>query len=169
MLSSVLMFCLLLVKKVRLKTVGSDTKIFREVNALSRLSHRFIVRYFTTWVETSDDPATAASDDSETESGTEDGMTSVPSSSERYLPTNGGGLSIDFDDLSGRHSLSSKSSFPSIHFGGNSSPGTGESSGSDDDVNPFASVATPTLPPPMAPRTLYIQMVCSFLIIFYLY
>ncbi|EKM74744.1 hypothetical protein AGABI1DRAFT_109872 [Agaricus bisporus var. burnettii JB137-S8] len=42
------------VKKIRLKTQQSDTKIFREVNALSRLSHRFIVRYFTTWVETSE-------------------------------------------------------------------------------------------------------------------
>ncbi|KAF9445879.1 Serine/threonine-protein kinase [Macrolepiota fuliginosa MF-IS2] len=42
------------VKKIRLKTQQSDTKIFREVNALSRLSHRFIVRYYTTWVETSE-------------------------------------------------------------------------------------------------------------------
>ncbi|KAF5376991.1 hypothetical protein D9615_007308 [Tricholomella constricta] len=155
------------VKKVRLKTEGSDVKIFREVNALSRLSHRFIVRYFTTWVEISDEPvSTAVSDESEsgTESGTDtDGMTSVPNSSagERYLPTNGGGLTIDFDDLTDRRSLSSKSSFPSIHFDESSSPGTGESSGSDDDGlgNLFAPmVATPVAPPPMQSRTLYIQM-----------
>ncbi|KAG6906507.1 hypothetical protein DXG01_013561 [Tephrocybe rancida] len=146
------------VKKVRLKTAGSDVKIFREVNALSRLSHRFIVRYFTTWVEIFDEPISAVvSDDSETESGTESGMTSVPNSSERYLPTNGGGLTIDFDDLTDRRSLSSKSSFPSIHFDGASSPGTGESSGSDDEAigNLFA---LPVAPPPMQSRTLYIQM-----------
>ncbi|KAG6864912.1 hypothetical protein C0991_006441 [Blastosporella zonata] len=151
------------VKKVRLKTVGSDVKIFREVNALSRLSHRFIVRYFTTWVEISDEPVSSvASDESETESGEESGMTSVPNStSERYLPTNGGGLTIDFDDLTDRRSLSSKSSFPSIHFDGASSPGTGESSGSDDDglENLFAPMANlPVAPPPMQSRTLYIQM-----------
>ncbi|KAG5641706.1 hypothetical protein DXG03_004410 [Asterophora parasitica] len=156
------------VKKVRLKTEGSDVKIFREVNALSRLSHRFIVRYFTTWVEISDEPVSAAaSDDSEsgTESGTDtDGMTSVPASSagERHLPTNGGGLTIDFDDFTDHRSLSSKSSFPSIHFDESpSSPGTGESSGSDDDglENLFAPVIPkPVVPPPMQSRTLYIQM-----------
>ncbi|KAG6856809.1 hypothetical protein H0H87_000506 [Tephrocybe sp. NHM501043] len=153
------------VKKVRLKTEGSDVKIFREVNALSRLSHRFIVRYFTTWVEISDEPISAVvSDDSETESGTESGMTSVPNSlsepSERYLPANGGGLTIDFDDLTDRRSLSSKSSFPSIHFDSASSPGTGESSGSDDDglENLFAPRSNPVTPPPMQSRTLYIQM-----------
>ncbi|GLB36853.1 putative anticodon binding domain of tRNAs [Lyophyllum shimeji] len=158
------------VKKVRLKTDGSDVKIFREVNALSRLSHRFIVRYFTTWIEVSqNDPhSTPASDDSETESGTEEsGMTSVPSSGSgaRYLPANGGGLRIDFDTKE-RHSLSSKSSFPSIHFGGPESPGTGESSGSEDGDglgNLFApttaTAATfPVVPRPTQSRTLYIQM-----------
>ncbi|RDB27411.1 eIF-2-alpha kinase GCN2 [Hypsizygus marmoreus] len=153
------------VKKVRLKTAGSDTKIFREVNALSRLSHRFIVRYFTTWVEVSDEPVSAAaSDDSEAESGTDtaDGMTSVPNSGERHLPTNGGGLTIDFDELNDRGSLSNKSSFPSIHFGGASSPGTGESSGSDEELgeNLFVrDVDRPTTPMPLTEsRTLYIQM-----------
>ncbi|KAF8060720.1 kinase-like domain-containing protein [Lyophyllum atratum] len=152
------------VKKVRLKTAGSDVKIFREVNALSRLSHRFIVRYFTTWVEISDEPLShAASDDSETESGTEDGMTSVPSSGERYLPTNGGGLTIDFDDVNDRRSLSTKSSFPSIHFDFDEagSPGTGESSGSDEDdglANLFTPLVPLVMPPPMQSRTLYIQM-----------
>ena len=53
-----------LVKKICLKTMQSNTKIFREVNALSRLSHRNIVRYYTTWVETSDPQSTVASDDS---------------------------------------------------------------------------------------------------------
>jgi translation initiation factor 2-alpha kinase 4 len=51
------------VKKIRLKTQQSDTKIFREVNALSRLSHRFIVRYYTTWVETSESNAVSGAGD----------------------------------------------------------------------------------------------------------
>ena len=59
------------VKKIRLKSAQSD-KIFREVNALSRLSHRNIVRYYTTWVETAEPDAHVASDDSSIESGTDD-------------------------------------------------------------------------------------------------
>ncbi|KAG6846835.1 hypothetical protein H0H93_011507, partial [Arthromyces matolae] len=153
------------IKKIRLKTLSSDVKIFREVNALSRLSHRNIVRYYTTWVEISDEPISSiASDDSSTESGIESGLTSVPNSDagERYLPTNGGGLTIDFGDLTGRRSLSSKSSFPSIHFDSASSPGTGESSGSDEEAleNLFQPrEKLPVTPPvPLKSRTLYIQM-----------
>ena len=47
------------VKKVRLKSTQSD-KILREVNALSRLSHRNIVRYYTTWVEMAEPDANVA-------------------------------------------------------------------------------------------------------------
>ena len=77
------------VKKIRLKTMQKDTKIFREVNALSRLSHRFIVRYYTTWVETSEIASAVASEDEGEDDGEEeeedeeeeDGLTSVPGSS----------------------------------------------------------------------------------------
>lgn len=112
----------------------SDTKIFREVNALSRLSHRNIVRYYTTWVETYEPTASTSASDSGTESGTEseDNLTSVPddhdNTSERHLPVNGTfQLSIeDFDDIS-----VSRSSFPSIHFSRSGSPdGSSTSSGS---------------------------------------
>ncbi|KAK0506828.1 kinase-like domain-containing protein, partial [Armillaria luteobubalina] len=92
------------VKKVRLRTLRSDTKIFREVNALSRLSHRFIVRYYTTWVETAEPTSTAASDESESESdsyshsnGTENGMTSVPSRIQSREPS--GPIIFNMDDL----------------------------------------------------------------------
>ncbi|KAF8883813.1 hypothetical protein BD779DRAFT_1674349 [Infundibulicybe gibba] len=155
------------VKKIRLKTMQSDTKIFREVNALSRLSHRFIVRYYTTWVETAEAQSTAVSDDSGAESSTdtepgteeEDGMTSVPETSERYLPKNGQ-INFDLDDLDTIHSNSG--SFPSIHFGRSSSPGTedGDSSGDGFD-NLFvadASRDTSITSIPMLSRTLYIQM-----------
>ena len=126
----------------------SDTKIFREVNALSRLSHRNIVRYYTTWVETFEPNSTVHSEDSSTDEGTTEGitngMTSVPehghdhehdddNASERHLPINGGfHLNVeDFDDLS--MSLS-RSSFPSIHFG-RSSSSTGEEEEEEADSN----------------------------------
>ncbi|KAF8639379.1 hypothetical protein AX17_001535 [Amanita inopinata Kibby_2008] len=172
------------VKKIRLRTMQKDTKIFREVNALSRLSHRFIVRYYTTWVETSEaPPSTVASDDSGIESGTEDGLTSVPGSSERHLPRNGG-FSIDLNDLDEISGSHSQSSFPSIHFSRSKSPGTsGESSsGGDGDRSGSGSGSGSSLggdgqlkrlfgngsgtsrfgqmvvPPPFMSRTLYIQM-----------
>ncbi|KAF8625130.1 hypothetical protein AX15_005537 [Amanita polypyramis BW_CC] len=129
------------VKKIRLRTVQKDTKIFREVNALSRLSHRFIVRYYTTWMETSEIASAVASDDSGAEDDSEqDGLTSVPGSSLGFgnrgngignksgLPMNGG-FSIDLDDLDEISGSHSKSSFPSIHFSRSVSPGS-ESSGS---------------------------------------
>ena len=74
----------------------SDTKIFRDLNALSRLSHRNIVPYYTTCVETSElQKSTVVSDDSSAEfvddDGCGDGMTSVPSeTNERHLPINRG-------------------------------------------------------------------------------
>lgn len=157
-----------LVKKIRLRTMQSDTKIFREVNALSRLSHRNIVRYYTTWVETSDPESTVASDDSSSEFVTEDGRTSVPETSERHLPINGGFyINIeDFDDLS-----VSRSSFPSIHFGRSSSPGTsGEDSSEDDGFGSLfrsaSSGSPPLAAPPTLARTLYIQMVRCFYLSF---
>jgi translation initiation factor 2-alpha kinase 4 len=154
------------VKKIRLRTMQSDSKIFREVNALSRLSHRFIVRYYTTWVETAEPTSTAASDDSSAESTDEDGMTSVPhpvSNGDRHLRINGGfSINIeDFDDLS-----ESGSSFPSIHFDRSTSP-TGEDTssgeeGDDDFGSLFKSSGSSNMVqvgPPMLSRTLYIQMV----------
>ena len=127
-------------------------------------------------------------------------MTSVPNSShlsngtsssvssERHLPTHAGAIpTIEFD-FSDRRSLSSKSSFPSIHFGGGSSS-SGSGSGSvDEDVDvdadadgvglgiglmrrrdgnflPVAKTPKAVTAPRLGggPRTLYIQMVgCSF-------
>ncbi|KDQ55313.1 hypothetical protein JAAARDRAFT_37347 [Jaapia argillacea MUCL 33604] len=127
------------VKKIKLRVTQRDDKIFREVNALSRLSHRFIVRYYTTWVETSEPSGSSSSSGSDMESTTEDGTTSVPSSSGSDTESttedgmtsvpihhNSGSTSegstgspkypfiIDLDDLvSG---AGSQSSFPSIHF-----------------------------------------------------
>ena len=99
-----------------------DTKIFREIHALSRLSHRYIVRYYTTWVETAEPTSTAGSTvGSESES--DDAMTSVPvsrdgSDSQQLV---GGEFSFkvyDDSDLKnlGRRRSFSRGSFPSISF-----------------------------------------------------
>jgi translation initiation factor 2-alpha kinase 4 len=155
-----------LVKKIRLNTSQSDTKIFREVNALSRLSHRFIVRYFTTWVETAEPASNAVSDESGAESGTEDGLTSIPdskSSGQRVFSSDR--VSFDLGDLDDLGS-GSQSSFPSIHFSRSSSPRTEDGEGEDTDsdgifgdlsVNNRLEQMPPT-PPPVLSRTLYIQM-----------
>ncbi|KAG6906894.1 hypothetical protein DXG01_011482 [Tephrocybe rancida] len=135
---------------------GGGMKIWECFEAASSVA----LSYFetpATWVEISDEPISAVvSDDSETESGTESGMTSVPNSSERYLPTNGGGPTIDFDDLTDRPSLSSKSSFPvftlTVHR-----LLVLESQASDDEA--LGNVFTlPVTPPPMQPRAFYTQM-----------
>lgn len=164
------------VKKVRLtKTPLNDSKIFREVNALSKLYHRNIVRYYTTWFENSEPSSSTASGDS-TDSSAEEGLTSVPDhASERHLPINGQFTFDldDFDDLS-----VSRSSFPSIHFAGSDSSDSGGESTSSSEDDEFGGLfkssksksksgpAALTLgsPPPVpstpgVPRTLYIQMV----------
>ncbi|KAJ7650439.1 kinase-like domain-containing protein [Roridomyces roridus] len=156
------------VKKVRLSsTTRTDTKIFREVNALSRLSHRFIVRYFTTWVETAEAASAAVSDESGTESGTEDG-TSVPTLSEsRSRISSSDHITFDLDDLDDVGS-GSRSSFPSIHFSRSSSPrtddGEGEESENESDgldvafEEDMSLDKSPATPPLVVSRTLYIQM-----------
>jgi len=171
----------------------NDTKIMREVNALSRLNHRCIVRYYTTWIETVDAPSAAPSDDSSAESsrtvsdesnynepstftttdgsGSEGAMTSMPLSraDEQFLPVNGGfGLNIDvedFDDMS-----ESQSSFPSIHFEGSRSPQNSDSEGDDSFDTLFTAGAAggsrlgnDMLGAPSITRTLYIQMVSALL------
>ncbi|KAF7974176.1 hypothetical protein HWV62_13309 [Athelia sp. TMB] len=144
------------VKKIRLRTTQSDSKIFREVNALSRLSHRFIVRYYTTWVETAEPESTATSSDASETDSTDpdtdehdtdgaDGMTSVPDSSPRTsrsgstedpLGPDFDPFDIDLNDLDTKEHSGTQSSFPSIHFGGSvGSHGTDdEDSDNSDDM-----------------------------------
>ncbi|KAJ7101250.1 kinase-like domain-containing protein [Mycena belliarum] len=156
------------VKKIRLSTAQSDTKIFREVNALSRLSHRFIVRYFTTWVETAEAASAAVSDESGADS---DGMTSVPDTSERSRRISSSDhIAFDITDLDDMGS-GSHSSFPSIHFSRSSSPRTDDgepeeeefesSEGSEGQIvfgMRSSEDDTPPTPPLVLSRTLYIQM-----------
>ncbi|KAI9457648.1 kinase-like domain-containing protein [Lactarius psammicola] len=128
------------VKKVRLRTPNTDNKILREINALSRLSHRFIVRYYTAWFEDSESlSTTASSDDSGDE--TADGVTSFLGAIRRRDDSSDP-FSIDLDDL-GSGSRSS-TSFPSIHFTGSGSGGTecsdGDVDGDETDAEDLARV-----------------------------
>ncbi|KAI0077507.1 Serine/threonine-protein kinase [Panus rudis PR-1116 ss-1] len=121
------------VKKIRLRATPSaneDQRIFREVNVLSRVNHRNIVRYYTAWVEVSESASTVASS-MDSESGT-----SVPDS--RTHSHNGDDESnpfvFDMDDLGSV----SRNSFPSIRFTRSGTPssgseGTGDGSDEDED------------------------------------
>jgi eukaryotic translation initiation factor 2-alpha kinase 4 len=118
------------------------------------------VRYYTTWVETSEPTSIPASDNSGSDSGTEDGMTSVPHSKDRFSNDR---ISIDLDDLDDFGS--SRSSFPSIHFGGSASSKESDDDDSDSDngfgnlFGPQPAGDDPQFMPPAVARTLYIQMV----------
>ena len=146
-----------LVKKIKLRATQSDTKIFREVNALSRLNHRFIVRYYTTWFEESS-PTATSSVNSET-------GTWVPGSRDRSHTGDSDPFGFDLDDLGS----GSRHSFPSIRFTRSGTPESSSDEPESDDVfsdDPFAPeipklkvVRTPPRPAPT--RTLYIQMVFS--------
>ena len=133
-----------IVKKIKLRDVQND-KIFREVSALSRLNHRFIVRYYTTWVETSAAPlgpsvgSGEGSEDSElTEASyevtadvthlTSRRQTSMETLEERFT-------TFDLRDIDSNllHELDSNmsrtnSTFPSIHFTRTGSQDNGDDS-----------------------------------------
>ncbi|KAJ7596327.1 kinase-like domain-containing protein [Mycena floridula] len=158
------------VKKVKLK-MHSDAKIFREVNAISRLSHRFIVRYYTTWLETAEPDSAAPSESGDSDSEAEMDQTSVPhSSSGKTASSDNLRLYDDLDDLA--NLSTSKGSFPSIHFS-HSEPGSEEDEAEeeeddeDDDDDDEDGVGggffmrqqrSITPAPPQVQRTLYIQM-----------
>ncbi|KAG9128480.1 hypothetical protein FRC07_009703 [Ceratobasidium sp. 392] len=151
------------VKKVRLRG-ADDAKIYREINALSKLTHRYIVRYYTTWLETlqSDARSPTDSDGSSVSDTTEapETLTNGSSTDEEAL--------FNLDDLPPPGSSPyTGTSFPGIHFRENSesrsrsSHGFDDSSDEDEDENAPALVSPMTLntaSPKVNPRILYIQM-----------
>ena len=150
---------------MRLRTPNTDNKILREINALSRLSHRFIVRYYTAWFEDSELLSMAASSDDSGDE-TADGITSVLGGNHRHDGSSDPFV-IDLDELgSGSHS---STSFPSIHFTGS---GAGAAEGSDGDIDGddidaddlgemFEAQRNGSAVISAVPRTLYIQMVST--------
>ncbi|KAG1802496.1 kinase-like domain-containing protein [Suillus variegatus] len=152
------------VKKIRLRSDKDDNKLFREVNALSRLSHRFIVRYYTTWVEFNESNSSRMSSNSDTgsDSWTEGAMTSVPKA---YESETSDPFKVKLEELDDYGS--NKTSFPSIHFTrpeikNDNHEEDEEDDDSDGDFgNLFSSEYTTdedTPKDPIQPRTLYIQM-----------
>ncbi|THH00815.1 hypothetical protein EW026_g1755 [Hermanssonia centrifuga] len=153
------------VKKIRLRASQSDQKIFREVTALARLYHRYIVRYYTTWVETSENVSLAGS-----AVGSSAG-TSIPDGHSDDDSTAGDmemsdPFRIDLNEL-GSSSAEDRHSFPSIHFTRSATPELSESDPSDEDifadedglfVSRMKVVKKAPTPVPTVSRTLYIQM-----------
>lgn len=155
------------VKKIRLKPNQADNKIFREVNALSRLSHRFIVRYYTTWLEESEPTSSTASSTSSQGSSDVDDQTAGVASTEMPSRTNGSAtpdseifrdpMTIDLNELMNSDDTQT-SSFPSIHF---TSGDVAEDSSEEEDADSLQLVERRdrVYAVPMTVRTLYIQMV----------
>lgn len=141
---------------MKLRGTENDDKIFREVNALSRLNHRYIVRYYSTWLETVH-TSRRSSIDSDSGSGTED---SNITPSRRKANIEDDPFHLDFDDLT-RGSTSKSRSFPSIHFGDESSKSLAEEEDESSSEEDEADVETTDteVQHRVVPRVLYIQMV----------
>ena len=172
------------VKKIKLQggKKSADEKILREVSALRLLTHRYIVRYYTTWTEIAAPPsqANSGSDSDDSDTDTVDGSTSVPNSKSRssrsWSNNSENLLSIDLNDFGSNPN--SNRSFPNVHFG--YADGTGAEGSSDEEpvsedeshlgVDPAKTPKALTVGS-FAPQqkilsrgsqvTLYIQMVCS--------
>jgi len=155
------------VKQIRLRK--SDTKIFREVSALSRLSHPNIVRYYTTWIEeteqssahNSDSESSGSGDADDTTVDGSDGTVEASMSTSTHVNHSNVKLYNSLDEL--RAPSSSGSSFPSIGFEHDAGSSSEEDTDSDGDIffdDPFlTSRRTPAPAPPTISRTMYIQMV----------
>ena len=155
-----------IVKKIKLKPNQADNKIFREVNALSRLSHRYIVRYYTTWLEESEPTSSNASSDSGRGSDDYDEQTAGAFSNSQSNGTAtpdsqsfGDPTSIDVNELVNNEDTPT-SSFPSIHF---TSGDVADDSSDEDTADSMQMVERRdrVYAAPMTIRTLYIQMVSS--------
>ncbi|EUC62024.1 PEK/GCN2 kinase [Rhizoctonia solani AG-3 Rhs1AP] len=149
------------VKKIRLRG-ADDAKIYREITALSKLSNRFIVRYYTAWLETLQSGANSPtdSDDSTASSDTTEEARTVTNDS-----STDAAILFNLEDLPPPGSSPyTGTSFPGIHFRENSqsqsrsSHGFDDSSDEDDDPPILPSVQVKVTTPRINPRILYIQM-----------
>ncbi|QRW14941.1 PEK/GCN2 kinase [Ceratobasidium sp. AG-Ba] len=152
------------VKKIKLRG-ADDAKIYREINALSKLSHRYIVRYYTTWLETLQSDARSPTDS--------DGS-SMSSDATEAAETLTGGSSADDEELFNLDDLPppgsspyTGTSFPGIHFRENSESHSRSSHGFDDSSDeeeeeeglvPAAPLSIKVTSPRVNPRIMYIQM-----------
>ena len=158
---------LVIVKKIKLRTAQGENKFFREVNALSRLSHRYIVRYYTTWLEESEPTSSNVSSESgDEQSGDSEDQTAGASTSRTPDEDYDNPTSYNMNDLVLREDTQT-SSFPSIHF--TSGDVADDSSDEEESSKQLVEQMKKSrlgfaTPPALVRRTLYIQMVrCTHL------
>ncbi|KAF8527423.1 hypothetical protein BU17DRAFT_81573 [Hysterangium stoloniferum] len=145
------------VKKIKLlQNTRDDEKIFREVKLLSRLQHRHIVRYYTTWLESPDGAASGSSSDFE------DDSSSDGSEETSRQPNIDDPFAVDLDELVTHSGRNQATSFPSIHFSQGSSGHLSSMDDSDSEesgsLSPVLSRYTEKQSMPPSHRILYIQM-----------
>ncbi|KZT51783.1 kinase-like protein [Calocera cornea HHB12733] len=156
------------IKRIKLRASDSESRILREVNALSQLNHRHIVRYITCWledlsVEDSDQSGHSDSSQSSDKPGRARRMSSLPDDEDLFR--------IKDSDFDSDHDLTKTQSFPSIVFAkddddeasGTSSPD--ESSDAETSIEGGSSrrlfrsaTVVQKSPKPSVERILYIQM-----------
>jgi eukaryotic translation initiation factor 2-alpha kinase 4 len=145
------------IKKIRLRQRENDDKIFREVTALAKLSHRFIVRYYTSWIEIADGSGSTSEDDSDTsesQGNIDDTVTMSRSNSKT-----GDIFQVDLDDLT--RGSQRQDSFPGIYFGNSNDSIASDDDDSGSSDSEEAGERTLTAKKTIPPSTLYIQMVES--------
>ncbi|KAH8828108.1 other/PEK/GCN2 protein kinase [Flagelloscypha sp. PMI_526] len=169
------------VKKVRIRHTDprAQERTLREVSTLSRIHHRYIVRYFNAWVEDSNEPMSGHSSDTDGSGSSSSAETSTESdvSGDTIENWRSSGRPDDSDlswprmmakmEADAKEPEPIESNFPSINFGGGTDGGNSSSDEDDDEL-----VSAPTTPPstatPFAPQSwfaaertfsiLYIQM-----------
>lgn len=110
-------------EKIKLRPEDNVNRVLREVNSLSRVSHQYIVRYYSCWLEEVGPPEPQMFDDM-----TASTTTSSHVSSEEDI------FAVNFDDLSvSRRDQSRSASFPRIRFTAGSSDSDDDSDDDDDD------------------------------------
>ncbi|EJD34852.1 kinase-like protein [Auricularia subglabra TFB-10046 SS5] len=116
------------VKKIKLRSGDTDARIFREVNTLSRLNHRYIVRYYATWLEDIDD---ADAEDTATDS---DDMSGWEQTNNHNNFQVGGRHDLDLSfSQSHSKSRSRTTSFPYVVFGNEDDAGSSDAGGDEYD------------------------------------
>ncbi|EJU02741.1 kinase-like protein [Dacryopinax primogenitus] len=154
------------IKRIKLRSSDSESRILREVNALSQLNHRHIVRYITCWLE--DLPLEKADQDAHSDSSQ---SSDKPMRQRRMsvLPDDEDLLRVDDSDFDSDHDLTKTQSFPSVVFakdaddeedGDSVSDGSSDSETSIENSRKLSRSAAvvPKSPKPSVQRILYIQM-----------
>lgn len=122
------------IKKIKLRRgadEANDNKIFREVNTLSRLNHRYIVRYYSAWIEDDDDPELESQSEESSMSRPSSGFdltmqfSSLGKSRARSFPFNHASFS------SMKNSIRSDKDGPNIVFGSGSTSGSSDQEDED--------------------------------------